>query len=119
MSKWNYYEKDHIYDIVVTLDTAQFAFNLYKGLIEFNELQQKIRSDDILIDYEDLTLDPKTDYYNLGFSDSDIPDIPDYIPMTIKTPDKKETVSNYDELLEIYYTDNRFNDKLKEIIQRI
>jgi hypothetical protein len=118
LSKWNYYQKDNEYNQVVTLDTERFRFDLYKGLCEFLELKTKMKADDIVLDYSDLTLDPKIDYFNLKIDNKeiiDIPDMPDNIHITIKTPDKKTTIANYDELLEIYHTDLRFNDKLKEL----
>ena len=118
LSKWNYYQKDNEYNSIVELDLNEFSFNLYRGLCEFQELTSKIKTDDIVLDYSDLTLDPKIDYYNLNIDNKEIiniPNIPDNVPITIKTPDKKATIANYDELLEIYHTDKRFNNKLEEM----
>jgi len=117
LSKWNYYQKDDEYDKVITLDPVEFTFTLYKSLNEFHELTNKIQANDIVIDYSDLTLDPKIDYFNLKIDNKELADIPDKVTMTIKTPDKKTTIANYDELLEIYHTDLRFNDKLKELTE--
>jgi hypothetical protein len=97
-------EKDKIKPVIITGSKKLFIDRANNYFYCLEKLKQLIAPNDKVVYYEDLEFWPRKDWYNLGYTDKTIQELPKFKLMTEPSFPKEEVITNYSELKDIYLT---------------